>query len=90
MARQRPIIKDKTTGKRKEKLLAIQSIPVSDNDIYIQSRPQITLGMLAYEYYNDATLWWVIARANNLKSAIVGGGITLRIPVNPQVTYIRE
>lgn len=90
MSRQRQIIKDKDTGVRKEKLSPVASIPKSDSDIYIVSRPQITLDSLAYEYYDDPTLWWVIARANNLKSAVVSGGITIRIPVNPRVRYINE
>jgi hypothetical protein len=41
------------------------NIPLSETDEYIITTIGDRLDSLAYSYYNDATLWWVIAMANN-------------------------
>jgi hypothetical protein len=42
------------------------------------------LDTLAYQYFKDATLWWIIASANNIHDAPLGikDGTILRIPSN--------
>lgn len=42
----------------------------------------LRLDLLAYKYYNNALLWWVIAQANDIKDPIQGvpAGTKLRIP----------
>lgn len=54
-------------------------IPYRDSDIYIIGRSRQRLDILAYEYYNDPGLWWIIAEVNN-----IGKG-TLTIPVNKRI-----
>jgi len=39
-------------------------IPIRDSDIFIQGQYGKRLDSLAYDYYGDVQLWWVIARAN--------------------------
>ena len=57
------------------------SIPESDDDIYIITQYGDRLDLLAYKYYNDTTLWWYIAKANNIKAVMnVPEGTSLRIP----------
>lgn len=58
------------------------SFDVSPTDVYIFSREGDRLDLLADSFYNDSTLWWIIADANNLGkgSLIVKPGIQLRIP----------
>lgn len=58
------------------------AIPFKDSDIYIYSKSSDRLDLLAFEYYQDQTLWWVIARVNNIGkgSFMVPPGIRLRIP----------
>ena len=47
------------------------------------------LDSLAYKYYNDVTLWWVIAKANGLKGKpALSAGEVIRIPAN--ITNIIE
>ena len=44
--------------------------PISNprvDDIYIITKDGDRLDNLAYEYYKDPTLWWIIARANNFQ-----------------------
>ena len=40
------------------------------------------LDTLAYQFYKDSALWWVIAAANNIHGAdfALGDGTILRIP----------
>jgi len=60
------------------------TIPKSNDDIYIITQETDRLDTLANQFYNDPTLWWVIAHANNLNSADIGvePGIQLRIPID--------
>ena len=39
---------------------------------------------LAYRFYGDSTLWWFIARVNNLTTNNIPAGTSLRIPANTQ------
>ena len=59
-------------------------IKASDNDIYIISDSSDRLDILALKYYNDQSLWWIIATANNLNDASysIEPGKQLRIPSN--------
>jgi len=61
------------------------NIPLSESDVYVITNVGDRLDNLAYSYYNDATLWWIISVANN---NITNGalfpepGTQLRIPTN--------
>lgn len=59
-------------------------IPLRDDDIYVATETGDRLDTLAYEYYSDASLWWIIASANNIHNAPFGlaDGTILRIPQN--------
>ena len=59
-------------------------IPLSDNDTYVATETGDRLDTLAYQYYNDSSLWWIIASANNIHNAPLGlvDGTILRIPQN--------
>ena len=37
---------------------------------------------LAFRFYGDSTLWWFIARVNNLKTMNIPAGTSLRIPLS--------
>jgi phage tail protein X len=63
------------------------TINLSVNDIYVITTIGDRLDLLAYQYYGDATYWWMIAAANtNLRkdSLYLEPGMQLRIPANPQ------
>ena len=55
--------------------------PVDTDIIYITSEVDY-LDSMAYKFYNDSSLWWVIAMANNLGTGrlSVKPGLQLRIP----------
>ena len=59
-------------------------IKPNDNDMYVISQQSDRLDILASKYYNDQSLWWIIAVANNLNDASLSiePGIQMRIPSN--------
>ena len=58
-------------------------IPIRDSDIFIRGVFGETFINLAYKYYGDKNLWWIIARANNqAESIITKPGKEYRIPRN--------
>ena len=61
------------------------NIPLSEFDVYVITTVGDRLDSLAYSYYKDATLWWVIAMANNniTRGALYPNpGTQLRIPTD--------
>lgn len=55
-----------------------------ETDIYIQVQKTDRLDLIAYTYYGDVSLWFVIAKCNNLGKGTlyIGDTLQLRIP-NP-------
>jgi nucleoid-associated protein YgaU len=66
-------------------------IPESYDDFYITVSESDYLDSLAKKYYGDETLWWIIARANNLPGykLSVTTNRQLRIPGNISVIMNR-
>ena len=66
------------------KTTIFDKVPVTDSDVYVITQYGDRLDLLAYQYYGDVSLWWYIARANDLNTMIVPENIQLRIPGNIQ------
>lgn len=67
------------------------NIPLSETDVYVITTVGDRLDLIAYNYYNDVNLWWVISMANNnvtKGSMFPIPGTQLRIPTN--LTYVME
>jgi hypothetical protein len=70
-------------GKRVFRTTRYPKIPVEANDIYIVANETDYLDSLADKFYNDSTLWWIIAQANGIKSTLKAPtGQQIRIPQN--------
>ena len=78
-------------GKRVFKPTMYPSIPIRDSDIFIYPRVGDRLDVLAHKYYKDVSLWWIIAKANNLDAAHIGLEVDkqIRIPTNIQPILIK-
>ena len=65
-------------------------IPATNDDYYVITTLGDRLDLLAYDFYQDGSLWWVIASANSLPgdSIYPPVGIQLRIPVNIQSVLV--
>ena len=75
---------DKDTGNRVYGTTIYPKIPLDDSDIFMYSIEGDRLDLLAHKYYGDETLWWVIAKANNLRDGkfALTAGQHIRIPQN--------
>ena len=71
-------IKD-SNEKRKLSTIITPTPEANTADVYIQTRSIERLDLLAYKFYNDQTLWYIIAAANGL------GKGTLRVPKNTKL-----
>jgi phage tail protein X len=62
-------------------------IEPKDSDILIVTEEDDRLDLLAYQFYGDSQLWWVIATYNNLTDidTKLEPGLQLRIPVRASV-----
>lgn len=60
------------------------TIPQQDSDVYVVTNEGDYLDTLAYKFYKDPTLWWIIALANNIGKGrmSVEGGLQIRIPTD--------
>ena len=75
-------------GKRVYQNVKYPDIPLSENDIYVQSSQGDRFDILAQQYYGDSSLWWVISSANNdlpQDSLVIPLQQQIRIPANPSV-----
>jgi hypothetical protein len=71
-------------GKNVYRTTYYPSIPESVDDFYITVSEVDYLDALAKKYYGDESLWWIIARANNLPGykLSIDSSKQIRIPVN--------
>jgi nucleoid-associated protein YgaU len=77
-------VQNRFDGKRVYKTTAYPVIHPADTDIQVVSNEGDYLDTMAYKYYGDPTLYWVIAAANKIGKGrlSVEPGLTLRIPTN--------
>jgi len=77
------ILKD-DNGNRYQNRIKYPVIPISDSDIIVTGRLGLRFDNLAYQYYGNQELWWVIARANNQNNGSIytTPGTEYRIPQN--------
>jgi hypothetical protein len=80
-----PILKTEYTDRPYYKVKFYPNIPLSESDVYVVTTVGDRLDSLAYSYYNDSTLWWIISAANDniTKGALYPEpGTQLRIPTD--------
>ena len=79
------ILKTTNTNRPYYKARFYPNVPLSESDVYVITTVGDRLDNLAYSYYRDSTLWWIIAMANNnaTKGALYPKpGTQLRIPTD--------
>jgi len=78
------ILKTEFTNRPYYKSTFYPKIPLLSTDVYVVTNVGDRLDSLAYSYYGDSTMWWVISVANNniTKGTLYPvPGTQLRIPV---------
>jgi len=81
-----PIRLSRDSGKKYYPTFRYPMIEEKLSDIYIIGSYADRLDNLAYSYYKDPTLWWIIAEANNIGKGdlLVPVGKQIRIPIDIQ------
>ena len=76
------IKRDNTGSRYRQSTIYPGDIPRHEDDFYIYVKSGQRLDVLASKYYNDTSLWWIIALANNIGKGtlFVPPGMRLRIP----------
>lgn len=73
-------------GKRVFKTTRYPKIPYYYDDIYIIASETDYLDSMAYLYYKDSSLWWILAQANGIKGTLKAPtGKQMRIPQHPEI-----
>lgn len=75
-------IKHNDIGKLRYESIRYPTFDPKTTDYYIISKRMDRMDLIAYDWYEDARLWWVIQRANNLPGGTlqVKPGTRVRIP----------
>ena len=79
-----PIIKN-STGTRYYKDNKYPRIPLSVDDIYVETTIGDRFDLLSLQYYGDPSFWWIISVANESlpqNSLYIPVGSQIRIPIN--------
>ena len=73
--------------KRRISTVILPPTPVSPRDFYIKTTSPDRLDKLAHEFYEDSSLWWIIASSNNLGKGtlVVPENTILRIPAKAAI-----
>ena len=75
-----------TLGTQYYKDVTYPEIPSSENDIWVETEFGDRLDNLAFQFYGDVTLYWIISIANpnkiNMGSLYLDVGSQIRIPQN--------
>ena len=57
-----------------------KKVEEKNSDSYFIAQEGDRCDNLAHRFYNDSTLWWFIAKVNNLTTNNIPAGTSLRIP----------
>lgn len=72
------------SGRQYRRTVLYPEIPPTPDDFYIITTAGDRYDKLAQQFYQDSSLWWIIASANNSEKAslITQPGVQLRIPAD--------
>tara|TARA_R100000734_G_C3317646_1_gene111006 strand:- start:1518 stop:1787 length:270 start_codon:yes stop_codon:yes gene_type:complete len=82
MSRYRNTQKEKRNGIDYYKTTIYNKVDEKNSDAYFIAQEGDRCDNLAHRFYRDASLWWFIARVNNLKTNNIPAGTSIRIPTN--------
>ena len=84
MARYENTKKQKINKKNYYQTTVYKKVKEKNNDQYFIAQEGDRCDNLANRFYGDSTLWWFIARVNNLTTNNIPAGTSLRIPATTQ------
>ena len=57
-----------------------EKVDKRNDDLYFTAQEGDRFDLLAHKFYGDASLWWYLAKANNLSFNNIPLGTVIRIP----------
>ena len=82
MSRYRYTKKEKKNKKNYYQTTVYRKVEEKNTDGYFIAQQGDRCDNLANRFYGDTSLWWFIAKVNNLKTNNIPAGTSLRIPTN--------
>ena len=75
-------IKDTHTNKLRYESMYYPKFEVKSTDVYFIAKAGDRMDLVAYDYYGDEKLWWVISRANVIPrgTLTLPPGFRIRVP----------
>ena len=67
-------------GVKKYETTFYADVPERNDDIYVLTQEGDRFDLLAFKYFGSPTLWWYIAKANNMSFMNIEPGKVIRIP----------
>ena len=83
------IRKDKN-GTRYYKPTIVPNVPIKDSDIFVYPVYGDRFDIIAQRYYNDSTLWWIIAKANELSKGQISPDPLKKLRIPTEIDDILE
>ena len=84
MARYENTKKQKMNNKNYYQTTVYKKVKEKNSDQYFIAQEGDRCDVLANRFYGNPTLWWFIARVNNLTTNNIPAGTSLRIPANTE------
>jgi|TARA_R100000081_G_scaffold66606_1_gene34400 nucleoid-associated protein YgaU len=84
MSRYRYTKQDKKNKKNYYNTTVYKKVNEKNTDSYFITQEGDRCDNLATRFYGDPTLWWFIARVNNLTTNNIPAGTSIRIPISTE------
>ena len=84
MSRYKSTDKNRKSNKKYYETTIYKKVEEKNSDSYFIAVEGDRCDKLANRFYGDSTLWWFIARVNNLSTNNIPAGTSLRIPTSTQ------
>ncbi len=84
------IVKKDRNGKRYYRPTVIPNIPIKDTDIFAFPVYGDRFDTMAYRYYGNPNLWWIIAKANEISNGKVSPDPEKKLRIPTEIQPILE
>ena len=83
-------VKKDKDGTRYYKPTVVPNVPIKDSDIFVYPVYGDRFDTMAQRYYNDSTLWWIIAKANELSKGQISADPLKKLRIPTEIDDILE
>ena len=83
-------VKKDKNGTRYYKPTVVPNVPIKDSDIFVYPIYGDRFDTMAQRYYNDSTLWWIIAKANELSKGQISADPLKKLRIPTEIDDILE